>query len=126
MAGARATEVLAQLIDNYQRALQLLQAMRAAVATKMQQRYTQAAHTLRSASANVGATSANTACGCGSHGWRWYYLWGAGECVAVETAYATVSGSLQMERQSLDSSTEEALGSGVRKESNLSGGVPTS
>jgi len=57
MAGARATEVLAQLIDNYLAEAQLLQAMRAAVATKMQQRYTQAAHTLRSASANVGATS---------------------------------------------------------------------
>jgi len=37
MAGARATEVLAQLIDNYlAEAPQLLQAMRAAVATKMQ------------------------------------------------------------------------------------------
>ena len=101
MAGAKASEVLEQVIDNYlAEAPQLLQAMRAAVATKDAAALHQAAHTLRSASANVGATPVCQLCkaveamsGAGSTA-------GAlARVLQVEAAYATVKTALQMERQ---------------------------
>jgi HPt (histidine-containing phosphotransfer) domain-containing protein len=101
MAGAKATEVLAQLIDNYlAEAPQLLQAMRAAVATKDAAALHQAAHTLRSASANVGATSMCQLCkAVEAMGGAGTTAGALASVLQVETAYATVKAALQMERQ---------------------------
>ena len=101
MAGARATEVIEQLLDNYlAEAPQLLQAMRVAVATKDVVALLQAAQTLRSASANVGATSVCQLCkvveAMGSAGTTAGAL---ARVLQVEAAYATVKAALQMERQ---------------------------
>lgn len=101
MAGVRATEVLNQLIDNYlAEAPQLLQAMRAAVATKDSAALLQAAQKLRSASANVGATPVYQLCKAVEA------IGGAGttagalaSILQVEAAYATVKVALQIELQ---------------------------
>jgi HPt (histidine-containing phosphotransfer) domain-containing protein len=101
MAGDRATEVLDQLIDNYlAEAPQLLQAMHAAVATKDAAALLQAAQTLRSASANVGATSVCQLCkaleAIGGAGTTAGVL---ASVLQVEAAYATAKAALQIERQ---------------------------
>ncbi len=100
MAGARATEILAQLISNYcEEAPQLLQAMRAAVATEDAAALRQAAHSLRSASANLGATALSQLCkvveaiGCAGN------TVGALTSISqAETEYETVKVALELER----------------------------
>lgn len=99
MAGDRANEVLAQIIDNYLAdAPQLLQAMRAAVATGDAAALQQAAHTLRSASATLGATTLSQLCkaleAMGCAGKTAGALAGV---LQVEAAYETVKLALQME-----------------------------
>jgi HPt (histidine-containing phosphotransfer) domain-containing protein len=63
MAGSKATEILAKIIDNYlEEAPNLLQAISDAVATEDAAALQRAAHTLRSASANLGATTLAELC----------------------------------------------------------------
>ncbi len=101
MAGARATEVVLQLIDNYfDEAPLLLQAMRQAAIAGDAAALQRAAHTLRGASANLGAIVLAQLC---------KYLeakGGAGsttevlaDVLQVEVAYETVKAALQIERQ---------------------------
>jgi signal transduction histidine kinase/DNA-binding response OmpR family regulator len=103
MAGERANEVLAEIINNYlAEAPQLLQAMRAAVATGDACRLQQAAHTLRSASANLGAIALLELCKAlevmGGAGTTTGALAGV---LQVEAAYETVKAALQIERERL-------------------------
>lgn len=99
MAGTRANEILTQIINNYfQEAPQLLQAMRAAGATGDAAALQQAAHTLRSASANLGATTLSQLCKALE------VIGGAGNTAGalegmlqVEAAYETVKAALQTE-----------------------------
>jgi HPt (histidine-containing phosphotransfer) domain-containing protein len=101
MAGARANEILAQIIDNYiTETPQLLQAMRAAVATGDGAALQQAAHKLRSASANLGATTVSQLCKALED------MGGAGTTAGamagvlqVSAAYETVKAALQIERK---------------------------
>lgn len=99
MAGARATVVLAQIIDNYlTEAPQLLQAMRGAVVKGDAAALQQAAHKLRSASANLGATTLSQLCkaleALGCAGTTAEALAGV---LQVESVYETVKAALQME-----------------------------
>ena len=101
MAGARAGEVLAQVVDNYiEQAPQLLQAMRTAVAKGDTVALHQAAHGLRSASANLGATALSQLCkkleAMGKAGITAEAL---ADVLQVEEAYETVKAALQIERQ---------------------------
>lgn len=103
MAGARAKEVLPQIIDNYiTEAPQLLQAMRAAVATGDAAALQQAAHKLRSASANLGAIAVSELCKAlevmGGAGTTFGALAGV---LQVSAAYETVKAALQIELQRL-------------------------
>lgn len=103
MAGARAKEVLTQIIDNYiTEAPQLLQAMRAAVGAGDATALQQAAHKLRSASANLGALALSDLCKAlevmGSTGITSEALAGVSQ---VEVAYETVKAALQIELQRL-------------------------
>jgi CheY-like chemotaxis protein len=103
MAGERANEVLAEIINNYlAEAPQLLQAMRAAVATGDACRLQQAAHTLRSASANLGAIALLELCKAlevmGGAGTTTGALAGV---LQVQAAYETVKAALQIERERL-------------------------
>lgn len=101
MAGARASDVLAQVVDNYiEQAPQLLQAMRTAVAKKDAVALHQAAHGLRSTSANLGATALSQLCK------KLEAMAKAGitaealaDVLQVEEAYETVKAALQIERQ---------------------------
>ncbi len=103
MAGARANEVLAQIINNYlAEAPQLLQAMRAAVTTGDALALQQTVHKLRSASANLGATTLSQLC----KGLE--IMAGAGTTsgalagvLQVEAAYETVKAALQIELERL-------------------------
>ena len=101
MAGSRATAVVAQIIDNYlEEAPQLLQAMHTAVAKKDAVALHQAAHGLRSASANLGATALSQLCkkleAMGRTGITAEAL---ADVLQVEEAYETVKAALQIERQ---------------------------
>ncbi len=104
MAGERANELLAEIINNYlAEAPQLLQAMRAAVATGDACRLQQAAHTLRSASANLGAIALLELCkalevmgGAGTT------AGGLAGVLQLEAAYETVKAALQIERERLE------------------------
>ncbi len=100
MMGARASQVLAQLINNYLAdAPQLLQAIRAAVETGDAAALKQAAHTLRSASANLGATTFSQMCKTletiGDAGTTAGALAGV---LQVEAAYEIVKATLHLER----------------------------
>jgi PAS domain S-box-containing protein len=99
LAGARATEVLEQLINNYlEDAPQLLQAMRDAVAKEDAAALRQAAHKLRGASANLGATTLSQLCktleAMGVAGTTAGALAGV---LQVEVEYETVKATLQLE-----------------------------
>jgi HPt (histidine-containing phosphotransfer) domain-containing protein len=100
MAGARATAVVAQIIDNYlEEAPQLLQAIRVAVARGDTAALKQAAHTLRGASANLGAIALSQLCktleAMGDTG----IAAGALAVLSqVEAEYATLKVALQLER----------------------------
>ena len=101
MAGARASDVLAQIVDNYiEQAPQLLQAMRNAVAKGDAVALHRAAHGLRSASANLGATALSQLCkkleGMGKAGITAEAL---ADVLQAEEAYETVKAALQIERQ---------------------------
>jgi CheY-like chemotaxis protein len=101
MAGARASDVLAQVVNNYiEQAPQLLQAMHTAVAKKDAVALHQAAHGLRSASANLGATTLSQLCkkleAMGRAGITAEAL---ADVLQVEEAYETVKAALQIERQ---------------------------
>lgn len=101
MAGARASDVLAQIVDNYiEQAPQLLQAMRTAVAKGDAVALHQAAHGLRSTSANLGATALSQLCkkleAMGRAGITAEAL---ADVLQVEEAYETVKAALQIERQ---------------------------
>ncbi|HEY9779766.1 MAG TPA: ATP-binding protein [Leptolyngbyaceae cyanobacterium] len=101
MAGARASDVLAQVVDNYiEQAPQLLQAMRNAVAKGDAVALHRAAHGLRSASANLGATALSQLCkkleGMGKAGITAEAL---ADVLQAEEAYETVKAALQIERQ---------------------------
>lgn len=103
MAGARASEVLVFIVDNYiEEAPQLLQTMRRAVAAGDAAALQQAAHKLRSSSANVGATAISQLCQ------KLEAMGGAGittealaDVLQVEVAYETVKAALQIERQGI-------------------------
>jgi PAS domain S-box-containing protein len=100
MAGSRATEVLAQIIDNYlEAAPQLLQAMHDAVASGDAAALKQAAHTLRGASANLGAIALSQFCktleAMGDAGITTEAL---AVLSQVEAEYAMVKVALQLER----------------------------
>jgi HPt (histidine-containing phosphotransfer) domain-containing protein len=100
MIGARASQVLAQLIDNYLADTpQLLQAIRAAVETGDAAALKQAAHTLRSVSANLGATTFSQMCKTletiGDAGTTAGALAGV---LQVEAAYEIVKAALHLER----------------------------
>lgn len=103
MAGARASEVLAFIVDNYiEEAPQLLQTMRRAVAAGDAAALQQAAHRLRSSSANLGATALSQLCK------KLEAMGGAGittealaDVLQVEAAYETVKAALQIERQGI-------------------------
>jgi PAS domain S-box-containing protein len=100
MAGSRATQVLAEIIDNYlEEAPQLLQAMRAAVTSQDAAALRQAAHTLRGTSANLGAIALSQLCktleAIGDAG----ITTGALAVLSqVEAEYAIVKVALQLER----------------------------
>ncbi|WP_337906901.1 response regulator [Iningainema tapete] len=99
MAGARANEVLAQIINNYlAEAPQLLQAMHTAVATQDAAALQQAAHKLRSASASLGALALSKRCQAvevmGNTGNTKGALAGV---LQIEAAYKTVKAALQIE-----------------------------
>ncbi len=103
MAGARASEVLAFIIDNYiEEAPLLLQTMRTAVAVGDAAALQQAAHKLRSSSANLGATALSQLCK------KLEAMGGAGittealaDVLQVEAAYETVKAALQIEHQGI-------------------------
>ncbi len=101
MAGTKATEVLAQIIDIYfVEAPQLIQAMRTAVETGDAAALQQAAHTLRATSATLGAIPLSELCkdleAMGDTGITEGAMTGV---LQVEAIYETVKAALQMELQ---------------------------
>jgi len=103
MAGARANEVLAQIINNYlAEAPQLLQAMRAAVTTGDAAALQQTVHKLRSASANLGATNLSQLCkGLEIMGGAGTTSGALAGVLQLEAAYETVKAALQIELERL-------------------------
>ncbi len=101
MAGARATEVLVQIIDNYlEDTPQLLQAMRFAVTAGDAAALQQAAHKLRAASANLGAIALAQLCkAVEALGDAGITVGSLAHVSQVEAEYATVKAALQMELQ---------------------------
>jgi len=101
MTGARSTEVLSRLIDNYlEEAPQLLQAIRAAVVSKDAAALQQAAHTLRGTSATLGATNLSQLCKTLEAMGSTNITAGAlASVLLVEAEYETVKSALQMECQ---------------------------
>lgn len=101
MAGARNTEVLAQIIDNYfEEAPQLLQAMHKAANAGDAGALQQAAHTLRGASANLGAVTLSQLCKhLEAKGAAGTTAGALADLVQVEAAYESVKAALQIERQ---------------------------
>lgn len=101
MAGPKATEVVHQIINNYlEEAPQLLQAMCAAAVASDAVALRETAHSLRGASANLGATSLSQLCQALEATATAGSTIGALTKVSqIETEYETVKAALQMELQ---------------------------
>jgi len=101
MAGPKATEVVPQIINNYlEEAPQLLQAIRAAAVASDAVALRETAHSLRGASANLGAVSLCQLCQALEATANAGSMIGALTKVSqVETEYETVKAALQMELQ---------------------------
>ncbi|MGB3206018.1 MAG: PAS domain S-box protein [Crinalium sp.] len=101
MAGSKANEFLAKIIDNYfEETPQLLSAMKDAVTTEDSAALVYAAHKLRSASANLGATNLSLLCKeLEALGRAGSTLGGLSQISQIETVYEAVKLALQQEIQ---------------------------
>ncbi|HEY9692352.1 MAG TPA: PAS domain S-box protein [Oculatellaceae cyanobacterium] len=101
MAGSKANEFLAKIINNYfEETPQLLSAMQDAVSTNDPAALAYAAHKLRSASANLGATNLSLLCKeLEAMGRAGSTLGGLSQISQIETAYEAVKLALRQEIQ---------------------------
>ena len=99
MAGSKANEFLAKIIDNYfEETPQLLSAMQDAVSTNDPAALSYAAHKLRSTSANLGATNLSLLCkDLEAMGRAGSTLGGLSQISQIETVYEAVKLALRQE-----------------------------